>query len=105
MKDGESSLRPTNPETIPEPQKYGWCACCGKPLSEFDFFATFKNLCSECSSNQVKDSKQTYCLLHDKLPRHLQTNKIQYLIDSRAYKNHSLTEFIQPITTPQKVVE
>lgn len=80
----------------PEPQEYGFCHCCDKPMSEYDSWHSQGFHCAECFSHLVWDDKYFYCALHDDLPLHLRgiDTKIQKLIDSKVYKNRRLDDFM-----------
>ena len=90
----------------PEPQKYGFCHCCGKPMSEYDWWGSQGGHCVECFDHLVFVDEQIrdidgmnvngyyYCSLHDEIPPHLKTD-VQKAIDSKAYKNKTLDDFFK----------
>jgi hypothetical protein len=79
-------------DKIPYPQKYGWCACCGKPLSEYDSYNSQGYHCHLCFSNLVTDQKYWYCTIHMKLPPHLISSK--FLKDKDYLYQRTLDEFV-----------
>jgi len=50
---------------IPEPLKYGWCRCCDKPMSEYDYGHSQGHHCAQCFANLVWDSSGFWCMLHE----------------------------------------
>jgi len=68
------------PDIVPNPQKFGYCFCCNKPMSESDWWGSQGHHCRECFSNLVFDDKYYYCRLHSDLPAPLKA--------AEEFKNH-----------------